>query len=1009
MTRRIPWGVALVAALLLPATAAAQDAVLSGRVVGVSMAPAAGAIVSIPSLQVSTVTNDLGNYRLVVPAAQVRGQAVTVTVSLLGYETMDAEVQLSAGSVRRDFTLKERAIALDQIVVTGTAGQMERRAQSAVIATMNAAQVTEVAPITRVTDLLQSRVAGVSVQGSSGVSGTAQTIRIRGAASISLSNEPLVFIDGVRADSRITQEFGVGGQSGSRLNDIPPEDIESIEIVKGPAAATLYGADASAGVIQIITKKGRTGSRFSQSITAEYHTLDADYNPPDNWGACTAAAVARATDSRGNALTVNENPCLGQPVGTIVSDNPLKRTGAFETGMFRSLNWSGRGGGEAYNYYVSLGSDKEEGTLPNNLYTRTGGQMSFDFLPRRDLRIEGNLGLTRVQTDLPINDNNIYGFLGGGLLGNPVSRGTANDGWYAGNRQINAISAIDNLNTTVRTRPRLAVNYTPWTWLNNRLIVGADLSRTEARSMFPRNDSSWYGTADLNSGEVSEARRHYDVMTVDWLSNATAHIREGYRADVSIGAQYIAERNDRTNATGTGLITNAAHSVNASARQTGGQTYTEEKSVGVFGQVQFSLWDRFYPQFAARVDRHSAYGREADAFLSPKIGFSYVASDEPALRNVLPSLITTLRLRGTWGTTGRSPSSGSLETYSASPYLLTASSIVSGVTPSNPGNPDLKPERGEEIEAGFDLGLFNERLGIELTYFNKTSRDLILSRPLAPSSGFSQNPDVNIGELVNKGFEVAANAQLITRQNLGWEWRVAMNTLENEVTDLGEITPFGTTNRVTLNRPAYSFHSRKIRSYDIANNVAIVSDTVEFVGNLLPGFEGNTSTTVSLFNTLRLYAQVDWKNDFYIFNSTDEFRERQFGQGERWVRRNVVVDPETGETFLSAEERLRRFGPFRTESGTQLAATNVGLAYIEPGDFIRLREVSATITLPREWANLLRSQGASLQIAGRNLGLWTDYTGVDPEVNSSQGANSRSEFLTVPQAKRFVARINLQF
>lgn len=1003
MRSRIPQLLLLAAFFALPAAAAAQDAVITGRVTGVSMAPAAGAVVAIPSLELSTVTNDLGNYRLLVPAAQVQGQSVSVTVSMLGHETQQASITLNAGNIRRDFTLTERAIALDRIVVTGTAGQMERRAQSALVESLDASRISEVAPVTQVGDLLQSRVAGVSVQGASGVSGTAQTIRIRGAASISLSNEPLVFIDGVRADSRQDQIFGVGGQSGSRLNDIPPEDIESIEVVKGPAAATLYGADASAGVIQIITKRGRSGARFSQSLTAEYHSLDSNYDPPSNWAACSAAAVARTTNSRGEPLTPETNPCLGQAEGTLVSDNPLMRTGAFRTGEMRQIDWSGRGGGESYNYYVSLGSMKEEGTLPNNEYERLGGQMTFDFLPRRDLRVEGGLGLTKVQTNLPINDNNIYGFLGGGLLGSPNTRGLANDGWYAGNRSVNAISSIENLNSTVRTRPRVSAVYTPTSWFNTRLILGADMTRTEARSLFPRNDSTWYGSVSLNSGQVSEGRRHYDVMTVDWLSNLTAHINEAVRSDISIGMQYITERNDLASATGTGLATNRARSVNAAAQNTGTQSFSEEKSIGVFGQAQFGIWDRLYLQAAARLDRHSSFGTEADLFLSPKFGVSYVASDEPAIRNALPDLLSTMRLRASWGTTGRSPASGALTTFNPSPYLITGGSVGAGLIPQNPGNPDLKPERGQEFEAGLDLGMFDERLGIELTYFNKTSRDIVLSRPLAPSAGFTQNPLVNIGELVNRGFEVAATAQLITTSTVGLEWRTAMNTLHNEVTDLGDVEPFNELNRVTEGRPAYSFHSRKIRSYDVANNVAIVSDTVEFVGNLLPSFEGNTSATLSLFNTVRFYAQLDWKNDFYIYNNTDQFRERQFGQGERWVRRN---DPSFG---LTDQQRLERFGPFVTESGTPIAAGNVNQAYVEKGDFMRLREVSATLTLPRNWANAIRAQGASIQLAGRNLALWTDYSGADPEVNTSTAGNSRQEFLTVPAARRFVTRVNLQF
>lgn len=247
---------------------------------------------TIESLGRSATTNDAGVYSLLIPADQVSGQTVTVTVSQIGYRTTEVSVTLRPGVIQLDITLPEQAITLNELVVTGTVGRQERRAQSAIVSNIQASQLTQVAPITSVANLLQARTPGVSLSATSGTSGTGQTIRIRGASSISLSNEPLIFIDGIRADSRNTQIYGVGGQQTSRLNDLRPEDIERIEVVKGPAAATLYGADASAGVIQIITKRGRVGGGFSQSLSLEYHDLDPHFEPPDNWGVCSASHVA---------------------------------------------------------------------------------------------------------------------------------------------------------------------------------------------------------------------------------------------------------------------------------------------------------------------------------------------------------------------------------------------------------------------------------------------------------------------------------------------------------------------------------------------------------------------------------------------------------------------------------------------------------------------------------------------------------------------------------------------
>lgn len=988
-----------VALLVSPAGLSAQTATITGNVRSQAQAPVRGAYVAIPDLEVSTLTNDAGSFLLVVPADRARGQQETLVIRQIGYRTQEITVTVSPGVHRQDITLQEEAITLDEVVVTGTAGRQERRAQSALVASIDAARTAQVAPVTSVTNLLQARVPGVSVQQSSGTSGTAQSIRIRGAASISLSNEPLVFIDGVRADSRNRQIIDVGGQGGTRLNDLRPDDIESIEIVKGPAAATLYGADASAGVIQIITKKGRVGGGFSQSVSLEYNAFKNDWTPPANWAVCSAAFVSNP----------NSELCYGQAVGTVISDNPLMRYDVFEPGSFRSFSWSGRGGGENFGTYISLGADTEDGMFPNNSVDRMSGGFQFNFLPSDKVQLEAGFRLLRTVTELPNNDNNIYGYLGGGLLGNALSRGGfAQDGWYAANRQKDALAAMVARDNTLRVMPRIMVNHTPTDWFTHRFQVGGDLTRTQARRMYPKNVFGWYGTADLNSGQIAEAREAANRLTFDYLANLTHHFSDNVTADLAIGGQVITTNTDYTSATGTGLITNAAHAVASAAQRVGSQQYTEHREAGLLTQLDLSLYDRFFIQAGARLDKHSSFGVDAKAFLSPKVGFSYVISDENFWQENMPDFFGTLRLRTSYGTTGRSPTSGALRTYATAPYaLVSGGGTAAGVLPQNIGNYNLKPERGSELELGFDASFLDEKVGLEVTYFNKKSQDLILNKPLPASLGFSQNVLENIGEVVNSGFEVAANLNLVTTDDFAWQFRTALATLHNEITDLGEIAPFGTMNRIREGAQVRAFHTHRLLRYEEYTTAAgetalrgIVSDTLEFVGNLLPTLEATLASTFTIKGNLQVYAQVDHKSDFYIYNNTAQFRERQMGTAEKWVRRNEV---------LTEEERVARFGPFITEGGDAVDLNNVNGAYIEPGDFWRLREVSLTYMLPDNLASYLFARGASVTLAGRNLWLSTKYTGSDPELYAQTTSSSREDFLTMPTPKRWVARINLQF
>src|SRR5690606_25886027 len=341
-------------------------------------------------------------------------------------------------------------------------------------------------------------------------------------------NEPLIFVDGVRVTGGAQQIYGLGGQSGTRLNDFKVEDIESIEVVKGPAAATLYGSDANAGVINIITKRGRTGSGFVQTINVEYGEADPNFTPPDNWGRCTQGAI----NDPGTFPA-----CQGQALGTILSDNPLLREKPFRDGRYRNLQYSLSGGGERYSVYFSAGVDDDDGTLPSNEYGHLSTRTNFDFFAHDNRRMELGFGLVRVKTKLPNNDNNIYGYLGGGLLGDPRTVGAAKDGWYAPNRQALAINSIENVDKSVRFQPRGSITFTPYDWFSNRLTVGADMLRTEAYSFWAKNDEGWWDDAPQNTGEISETRFLQDRFTFEYLGNITRSLTDNLRIDFSFGGQ----------------------------------------------------------------------------------------------------------------------------------------------------------------------------------------------------------------------------------------------------------------------------------------------------------------------------------------------------------------------------------------------------------------------------------------------------------------------------------------
>lgn len=989
--------VALAALLLVPRSLEAQGANVEGTVTdAASNAPIADAKVTVEGTRLQGVTNARGYYRIVnIPAG-----TVTLQVRRIGYKTLSTAVTLADGqNFTGDYAITASVVVLEEVVVTGTAGKQERRAQGALVADVNVADLTQIAPINQATDALQSRVPGVSVTSASGSSGTSNQIRIRGAASISLSNEPLLYIDGVRVASGGAPQWFTGGQAYERLNDLEPEDIESIEIVKGPAAATLYGADATAGVIQVMTKRGRPGSgRFTQSVILDYGSLSRNFTPRTNYGRCSAANVANAN----NAL------CFGQAVGTLVSDNPLLRENAFRTGQNVGLNWNGRGGGTNYGYYTSLNHETEEGVLPNNGFDRNSGRLNFNWIPSQKLTLDAGVGVTVSQTDLPDNDNNIFGWLGNAQLGSPLTRtvnGTGQNGWFGTQRDVPAMTAIENGRQTHRTIGTFTANWVPRPNFTHRFTAGMDWVREEDRRFLPKNTR---GSYNINSGQIQEARRGIERYTLDYLANLQNNLSSSIESNASLGFQLVDTREEQVFATGEGLTVNSNNVVTGASLRSGGQDWALVRSVGVIGQWQVGYKNRLFGQVGVRFDNASSFGRDASWVALPKVSVSWVTSEEPFWK---VGFINTLRLRAAWGTTGRIPQAGaSLFTLQSAPYV--DGGAAPGAIPLNPGNSALRFERGQEIEGGFDATFLQDRLGLELTYFDKRSRDLLLQQPLPPSKGFIQNPWVNIGELVNSGFEISLRGVPVNTPSVSWDVRIGANTLHNEVTDMGSgadsVPPFGVLNRVEEGWQLGAWRTRKIVSIDTVSNIVTVTENNVFAGNVLPTLEASFSTNLTLKRNLRLYALLDTKQGHKVRNFTDFFRETQL----------VRSDNRLDTLKLSRYERLRRYGnptagqpAFVTETtGASMTVNDVQDAYIQDASFFRLRELSLSYSLPERWARALRASTATVTLAGQNLALWSKYEGFDPEVVSNAVAlYNRDDFFTQPPVKRAVFRVNFTF
>ena len=590
-----------------------------------------------------------------------------------------------------------------------------------------------------------------------------------------------------------------------------------------------------------------------------------------------------------------------------------------------------------------------------------------------------------------------------GYLGNPLSLLTPEQDGCGFGKCEGILQAEHNIRT-IKNSISLTARHTPLDWFSQSITLGGDFTRTERRQFFPKNDLSWY-FGEINAGYVDENRNSFENLTLDYLGNFDVQHgdEDQWSSDVSFGVQFIRTREEFVVATGVGLTTNTARTVSAATERAGAQWFRDNRSLGYLAQYQVGYRDRLFVQVGARWDQNSSFGEAAPVFFLPKVGVSYVLSEEPFWRDSF-SWMDQFRVRAAFGTTGRSPDEGvALRTYDPAPYVSGPGNISPGVRLANPGNPELTAERGLEFETGFDLSVLRNRLGVEFTFFNKTTKDLILEKPVSPSLGFLQSPLVNIGEVRNRGLELSIRGDVVRTPDLAWSVQMGMSTLHNELISLGGLESFGGRgSRFIEGLPLGSSFVRTIRRVEADRT--IVSDTLEYGGDGIPNFEGNFQSSLTLFGSVELRGQLDWKTGFQIRNSTDEFRETSI------VRARERVD----ESFLDPEERLRRYGPFYSESGASVPISEADAVYLQDGDFLRLRELTVSLILPQSVTSKIGAQGGRITVGGRNVALWTGYEGVDPEttpniLSRETASFSSYSFFTLPEPRRLIIRLSLQF
>jgi TonB-linked SusC/RagA family outer membrane protein len=1015
-------GVAAMAGLAAWSPAAAQQTgTISGDVTAAgSGEPLAGVSITVAGTNLSVVTNPQGHYVL----RGVPARSAIVHALRIGYVEQTRTVAVpAAGNATADFRLQVSAVQLAPVVTTAT-GEARRVTVGNAIGEVNAARVTQERPIANMSDLLTARVPGVQVlPGNS--TGSGGRVRIRGTSSLSLSNDPIYVIDGVRMNAATNSNaIGVGGTTSSRVNDLNPNEIESIEVVKGPSASTLYGTDAANGVIVIRTKHGRVG-RPQWTIYSEQGVITDHNNYPTAYRAWRTGTTAATTSTSANGVQcfltdVAAGRCTQD---SVTSFNLFKDpyTTPLGNGHRDLYGLQVSGGSEVLRYFVSSELEGETGVLkiaqfdvnrlnrqgidirdewmhPNALNRGSArANLNVTLSPKADFAVNTNYIVLAQR--LPQIDNNTTGlqssaYGGPGFAGNVTANGDSLHGYRA-------FTPGDIFQETVRQDINRFIgsvtgNYRPFNWLTARGNFGADFTNRVDRDLCRRNNCSDFSTSRL--GFKGDYRTAFNVYTVDMAATANAHPRSWLTSGTTVGAQYYRNVFDRNGEYGS-ILPPGASTVTSASVITGDESTSESRTLGAFVEENLGISDRLFITGAVRSDRNSAFGADFKTVFYPKLSVSWVVSEEPFFPHI--GLLDELRLRTAYGASGVQPGTIDAVQYFAANSGRFDGSEIPGVAFSAVGNSSLKPERSTELEMGFDARFFGNRVNTELTYYNKDSRDALIARNLPLSLGTGSTVRFeNLGEVRNWGWEYLVNAQLLERSILGWDLTVSGSHNSNELVDLGGVPPIiGSTVQNREGFPLNGYWQRPIKSFADANNNGIieqseivVGDTAEFMGYTQPRTEITVTNGFDLFNRkVRVTALFDHKGGFLLLNGTDRIR----CQSRNNCR--ALVDPTTplADQARAVAVRTATFG--NTQAG-----------YMEDASFWRFRELGLTLNAPDQWARRFGGRSLSATFSARNLHVWTNYSGIDPESNYGQN-DVPSDFQTAPPPSYYTVRVNLGF
>lgn len=1014
----------------VPAPAAAQA---NGQLVGTirdaaTQRPLEAVQVYIGGTGIGALTNAAGRFLLLnVPA----GEHVLLA-ELVGYRSGSQTVTVTAGeSTIANFGLDQTAINLDEIVVTGAGIATERRKLGNTIATIDASTL-ENAPISTFSQMIAGRVPGVVSLPSSGYTGEGARIRIRGSASLSQLNEPIIYVDGIRVNNRSVESWNEQGRP-SRLDDIPPESIERIEILKGAAAATLYGTEASNGVIQIFTKRGRVGApRFS--VQADVSAI----NVPTNRILPVADFAESAADQARIAARWGENVGLYQPFERDIIPDLLG------TGIGQIYSASVSGGSQAFQYFVSGRLTTEDGPfdggkpfephptleVEEDTNRRASLTSNFTIIPSSKVRINFSTLYSEMEHHTPDNSNNIYGVFSGQLM--TQLRLATEDNWYGNPAFATTRENAYQLNFVNSSHFAGSTNiaFTPTDGFRLDGTFGVDFTSDDAVRFRPYGwnvDGFSGSTPDGNRAVSAERSREITLDLKGSYINEFGTIENTFL----FGGQGFLRQIQWAGGSGRDFPGPGLESLSALGSQSSNEFWERVTQVGGYLQDQVGYDDWMFFTVGGRWDANSAFGEEFSTAFYPKASVSIIPSMGMDWTN---ETISTFRVRAAIGKSGLQP--GAFDKFTT--FSSLSSSEGPGVQPSNLGNSALRPEVSTEWEAGAEMGLFNDRWSLDMTYWNRTVKDALVARQFPVTGGFSNTQLDNIGEMKAWGLELNLRGALLQSEGLSLNVFVNGAYLNEEITSMGGAPAL----KVGGSYPRYrnfltqgfspgAFFGSRVADVAIPLNLdgtctepsqqqaldyfstarnpsefkplAIGNDASNntfgdpngafashncgeglletYLGKPTPDWSGSFGFTLAFAGNFELSSLLEYKvGNYSVQDLSGMFRRSNSVIGRNTPRaaefESIMKNPAS-----SAQDRLDAALAWVGE--IEGLSPMSGMNGVYDASWIQWRELALTYRIPSDIVEGWGLSTATINVGARNLRLFMlgDYTGMDPEGN----------------------------